>query len=315
MTDRKRRAATIAVLGYGSQGRALALNWRDSGRHIIVGLPSRSKSRRRAGADGMAKVTTPRRAAAQADIVCFAFPDYLHGKVWSEELKSRMRPGAAMVFLHGLSIHFGHIQPPEKSDVGLIAPHAPGLAVREKYLSDRSVSAFYAVHQDASGDARSTVLRLAAEAGFGKKHLIETTFRDEAIGDLFGEQAVLCGGLAMLIKSGFETLVDKGLPPDNAWLEVAHQLDLIVDLIKRHGIAGMFERISVAARYGSVKAGPEIITDATRQKMEQVYHRIATGEFAEELAGLKPADLEKLRRDLAGLTNHELEKSARKLGR
>mgnify|MGYP006277899711 CR=1 FL=1 len=315
MTERKRCPTTIAVLGYGSQGRALALNWRDSGQHLIVGLPTRSPSRRRAKGDDITRVTTPPRAVAQADIVCFAFPDYLHGKAWSEELEDAVHPGATMVFLHGLSVHFGYIQPPDDCDVVLMAPHAPGIAVREKYLSDRSVSAFYAVHQDASGAARSTVLKLAADAGFSKKRLIETSFEDEAIGDLFGEQAVLCGGLAMLIKSGFETLVDKGLPPDNAWLEVAFQLDLIVGLIKHHGIAGMFERISVAARYGSLKAGPEIINDSTRQRMEQVYQRIASGEFAAELAGLSPADLERLRHDLTNMTSPELERAARKFGR
>jgi ketol-acid reductoisomerase len=315
MSDPKRDSGTIAVLGYGSQGRALALNWRDSGRDIIAGLPSRSQSRRLARADKISDLTTPRRAASRADIVCFAFPDYLHGRVWREELEDSIEPGTTLLFLHGLSIHFGQVQPSDNCDVVLMAPHAPGVAVREKYLTDRSVSAFYAVHQDSSGQARQSVLKLAADAGFHRKRLIETTFEHEAIGDLFGEQAVLCGGLAMLIKSGFETLVAKGLPPDNAWLEVAYQLDLIVSLIKKHGIQGMFERISVAAQYGSVKAGPEIVDDSVRRSMDDVYRRIASGKFAGELADLDSDGLEELQRKIAGLTNPELEKAARKFSR
>lgn len=315
MADLRSDIGAIAVLGYGSQGRALALNWRDSGRNVIVGLPPQSESRRRAELDEISEVATPGETAGSADIICFAFPDYLHGRVWRDELENRVRAGSTLLFLHGLSIHFGQIEPPRDCDVVLMAPHAPGVSVREKYLSDRSVSAFYAVHQDVSGEAETEILQLAADAGFREDRLIETTFEHEAIGDLFGEQAVLCGGLAMLIKSGFDTLVDKGLPPDNAWLEVAYQLDLIVNLIKRHGIQGMFERISVAAQFGSLRAGPEIIDDAVRKSMVDVYRRIASGEFADELAALDPSDLEKLRHNLAGLTTPALEESARKFNR
>lgn len=301
----------VAVIGYGSQGQALAGNWRDSGLQVVVGLPGRSRSRRRAKADGF-KPTTVAKATATAGIVCFAFPDYLHGQVWRDDISPHLKSGSTLVFLHGMSVHFGQVQPPDDCDIILLAPHAPGVAVREKYLGDRSVSAFWAVHQDATGLASPVVLALATAAGFDKSRLIETTFADEAIGDLFGEQVVLCGGLTMLIKSGFEVLVAKGLSPENAWLEVAYQLDLIVDLIKRHGIEGMFDRISVTAALGSSLTGPRLIDSATRKRMGQAYDDIADGSFAKRLARFKPTDFDRLRKNLKKLTNPELEKAARK---
>ena len=204
---------TVAMIGYGSQGRALALNLRDSGYEVMIGLPSRSRSRRTARADGFQPVRTSGKATALADTIVFALPDHLHGRVYEADIVPNLRPGAALVFLHGLSVHFGLVQPPLECDVILVAPHAPGLKVRERYLTDRSISAFYAVHQDAGGKARAKALLLAGAMGFLRKNLLETTFEDEALGDIFGEQAVLCGGLAMLIKSGFEVLVENGLKP------------------------------------------------------------------------------------------------------
>ncbi|MDH4155823.1 MAG: ketol-acid reductoisomerase, partial [candidate division Zixibacteria bacterium] len=220
-----------------------------------------------------------------------------------------------LLFLHGLSVHFGMVVPAAFCDVILIAPHAPGRAVREKYLTDRSLSAFYAVGQDFTGHARRTALELARAIGFKPQRLIATTFEHEAVGDLFGEQAVLCGGLAALIKNGFEVLVEKGIPAENAYLEVAYQLDLIVQLLKEHGIEGMLRRISVAARYGSARAGPRIIDRTVRDRMKEVADEIITGKFSRGLAKLSGADIIKLNRSLKKLTDPRLEKAARKFNR
>jgi len=211
-----------------------------------------------------------------------------------------------------MSVHFGLIDPPPDCDVILLAPHAPGVAVREKFLGDRSVSAFYAIHQDATDCARNMVMQLADDMGIDRRSLVETTFAHEAVGDLFGEQAVLCGGLAMLIKSGFDTLVANGLPTENAYLEVAYQLDLIVDLIKNHGVGGMFERISVAARYGSAKAGPRIIDESAQKRMQKIYDHIDSGAFARELSRLSEEDIRGLKESLLGLSSPALERAAKK---
>jgi ketol-acid reductoisomerase len=220
-----------------------------------------------------------------------------------------------MVFLHGLSVHFGLVAPPKSCDIVLIAPHAPGVALREKYLTDRSVSAFIAVAQNPGRAAWTTAKNLAVAIGISTKRQIRTTFEHEAIGDIFGEQAVLCGGVALLIKHGFDTLVESGIPPDNAWLEVAYQLDLIVGLVKQHGISGMFDRISVAARYGSVTAGPRIIDQSVKRRMKRELARIRTGRFAHELNALSPTGIASLRKALTKLTTPALEKAARRFSR
>ena len=197
----------------------------------------------------------------------------------------------------------------------MIAPHAPGVALRDAFLGERNVSAFYAIYRDRNRKAMVAVTRLASAIGIRKSRLEKTTFADEAIGDLFGEQTVLCGGLAMLIKSGFETLVASGHKPDHAWLEVAYQLDLIVALIKKHGIEGMFSRISTAARYGSLLTGPKLIGAATRKRMQTVYDDIASGKFTHKLSGLSQKDLAKLDKQLRALSNPALEKAAAKFAR
>ena len=312
MSKRKTHDQIIAVIGYGSQGRAMALNLRDSGYDIIVGLRARSGSRRQATDDGLIEIETVRTAVTGADVVCFAFPDHLHGRVYERDIKGRLKSGTTLLFLAGMSVHFSFVTPPGDCDVIMIAPHAPGVAVREQFLTDRSLSAFYAVHQDATGQAAHTAQKLAEAIGFLKNRLVRTTFEHEALGDLFGEQAVLCGGLAMLLKLGFETLLKKGLPPENAYLEVVHQMDLLVDLVKKHGIEGMLSRISVAARYGSVQAGPEIFDEAVEKRMEHIYDRIASGEFPEKLNKLTPTDIAKLKKGLKKLSHPLLEKYARK---
>ncbi len=305
----------VAVIGYGSQGRAVAQNLRDSGYNVVVGLRPGSRSRVRAGRDGLKPVLSVPAAIRKADIVCFAIPDHLHSRVFKRSIEPNLKRRATLWFLHASSIHFGLVKPPKGCDVVLVAPHAPGDAVREAYLTDKSLSAFYGVWQNRSKQAGHTARHLAAAIGVTRGKMIKTTFEREAVGDLFGEQAVLCGGLAMLIKHGFETLVDHGWKPDNAYLEVAYQLDLIVALIKKHGIAGMFSRISPAARLGSVVAGPKIIDQSVRDRMEEQFRRINSGVFAEQLETLDDKALASLRRALSKLTDARLERSARKFSR
>ena len=311
VAKKKTSSPKVAVIGYGSQGHALAQNWRESQCDIIVALPNRSLSKKRAQNDGFRAMTVAA-AVKLSDIIVMAFPDYLHGRVFRRQIERHLRPGQSLVFLHGLSVHFGHVVVPPDCDVLLLAPHAPGITVRARYLAERDISAFVGVHQNATGRGWTTVRRLAVGAGFDKSRCLKTTFEDEAIGDLFGEQTVLCGGLAMLIKSGFETLVESGLPPENAYLEVAYQLDLIVDLIKNHGIGGMFDRISVAAQLGSAEVGPKIIGPNVKVRMKEALDNIVSGDFARELTALSPDDLPHLRRQLKKLSHPDLEKAARK---
>jgi ketol-acid reductoisomerase len=312
MTPKVNEKITVAVIGYGSQGRAVALNLRDSGYEVVVGLKSKSKSRAVAVKDRIRNITTVPKAVTQADIVCFAFPDNLHGRVFEKDIRDFLKQGATLWFLHGLSVHFGLVKPPAGVDVVLLAPHAPGVAVREKFRAEQSVSAFYAVYQNKSKKALATIFGLARALGFQKKRLVKTTFADEAVGDIFGEQAVLCGGLAMLIKYGFEVLLENGLKPENAYLEVAYQLDLIVELIKKYGLAGMFERISITAQYGSVKAGPRIIDKGVKKRMQTVYKEIETGKFTSQLDRLDPKKIKELKSALKALTHPKLEKAAKK---
>jgi ketol-acid reductoisomerase len=312
MRGKNLHSKTIAILGYGSQGRAIALNLRDSGYDVIIGLPSRSGSRRIAQKDGFIQIHIVSRAVAKSDIVCFAFPDHLHGRVYKKDIEKYLSPNSTLWFLHGMSIHFPFIVPPKDCDVILIAPHAPGTAVREKYLSKRSLSAFYAVHQDNSGKALKTTFELARAIGIAKKGLVPTSIEAESVGDLFGEQAVLCGGMAALIKNGFEVLVENGIPPENAYLEVAYQLDLIIDLIKQYGIEGMFKRISVAARYGSLLSGPKIINKSVKKRMQKVYREIQSGRFPQKLNRLEGADVSHLNKELKSLSSPLLERAVRK---
>ncbi|MFZ5980356.1 MAG: ketol-acid reductoisomerase [Candidatus Zixiibacteriota bacterium] len=302
----------VAVLGYGSQGRAVAQNLRDFGYEVLIGLKPRSRSRALAQKDGFKNIMTIAETVPQAEIICLALPDYRHAAIFVKDIEKNLKPGATLWFLHGLSVHFGLVKPPAAVDVILLAPHAPGTAVREKFLTDKSVSAFYAVAQNKSGRATKTVFALAKGIGIQKKRLVKTTFEDEAVGDIFGEQAVLCGGLAMLIKNGFEVLVENGLKPENAYLEVAFQLDLIVQLIKQYGIEGMFERISVTARYGSLLAGPRIIDKNVKKNMESVLSGIKAGKFTRNLQNLSEKELKSLKKAMKSLSHPRLEKIARK---
>jgi len=309
-----RKAKSVAVIGYGPQGRAIAQNLRDSGYEVAVGLRAGSSSRARARRDGLSVSGIPA-AVRRSDVVCFAFPDHLHGRVFRRSIAPQLRRKATLWFLHGTSVHFGFLQPPKGCDVILVAPHAPGEAVRAAYVADRSLSAFYGVYQNRSGHASRAAGQLAAAIGVRKKNLVKTSFAREAVGDLFGEQAVLCGGLAMLIKTGFEILLERGWRPENAYLEVAYQLDLIVALIKKHGLAGMFTRISPAAQFGSLTAGPKIIDRSARARMEQVFADVQSGSFADKLNSMSDKKLAGLRKALNALTNPSLERAARKFSR
>ncbi|MEA2031672.1 MAG: ketol-acid reductoisomerase [candidate division Zixibacteria bacterium] len=302
----------IAIIGYGSQGRAVSLNLRDSGYDIVVGLREDSPSIEIAKKDNVPTIATVTEAVSTADVICFAFPDHLHEQVYRKDIKSNLNKNSTLLFLHGLSIHFGFVQPPEYTDVILVAPHAPGDAVREKYTGDRSVSAFYGVYQDSSGHAEQTAIDVAMGFGIQKRWLVRTSFEHEAVGDLFGEQAVLCGGLASLVKNGFDVLVENGIPAENAYLEVAHQLDLIVDLIKKDGIEGMLRRISVAARFGSLYTGPKIINSATRARMQTAFDRIRTGNFTDHLRKMTPKEIDELNEACAEMSDPRFENVIRK---
>jgi ketol-acid reductoisomerase len=301
------RRENVAVLGYGSQGRAIALNLRDSGFRVTVGLRPGSRSLGIARKDRI-RATGIMKAAAGADIIVVALPDHRHKTVLNAKFWAGLDDHPAVVFLHGSSIHFGLVKPPASLPVLLLAPHAPGGAVRENYLARTPFSAFSAVHQGPKAGGRRTIMRLAEGIGIPRTHLVQTTFADEAVGDLFGEQAVLCGGLARMLKLGFETLVEAGLPPRNAYLEVAFQIDLIVALVKQYGLEGMFDRISPLAKYGSATAGPVVIDEGVKQAMKQVLDDIVSGRF---IARAEKSDLALKPKQMTLLTNPLFDRQAR----
>jgi ketol-acid reductoisomerase len=306
----------VAVLGYGSQGRAIAQNLEDSGWPVIVGLRSRSRSRKTAKSDGLSRIETIAQAVSLAELVVLALPDHKHAEIYSRDIEPNLKPKTALVFLHGLSVHFGFVTPPQTCDILMLAPHAPGLAVRQMYMSgDNTVSAFYAIEQNHTRRAQARLTEFAGAIGFAPDQLVKTTFEAEALGDIFGEQAVLCGGLAMLIKHGFETLLEKGHKPDHAYLEVAYQLDLIVDLIKQYGIEGMLERVSVAARFGAVKSGPRLIDASVKKRMKAVYDQVSSGKFARRLSKLTDSELAVLSKEIKKLSHPALERAAKKRAR
>jgi ketol-acid reductoisomerase len=303
---------SIAIIGYGAQGRAIAQNLKDSGYDVTIGLRTGSKSRAIAKKDGFTQITTISNAVKKTRYACFAFPDHLHSKVYKEDIEKNIVKGATLLFLQGMSVHFGFVVPPEDIDVILIAPHAPGADVRENYIKKGSISAFYAIDHDFSGKAEKNVMEIAKGIGFQKMSLVRTTFEQEAVGDLFGEQAVLCGGMAALIKNGFEVLVENGFSAENAYLEVAYQLDLIIAMIKKHGIEGMLERISVAAAYGSVKTGPKIIDHNVKKRMQTSFNWIRSGRFTHELSKLSDKDLKKLKEDFYYMSDPRFENVVKK---
>jgi ketol-acid reductoisomerase len=275
------RDRTVAVLGYGSQGAAHAQNLRDSGCRVLVA--QRPGGRRfDAAVDAGFEPVAIADAAQTADLLIFALPDDVAGEIYEREIRARLRPGQALGFMHGFAIHYERIVPPADVDVVLVAPKAQGRGVRDEYVAGRGVLALIAIHQDASGNARDIALAWAAGIGANRAGLLETTFRDETETDLFGEQAVLCGGLTALIKAGFETLVAAGYPPELAYFECCHEIKLLADLIHAGGIDYMRERISSTARFGDLTRGPRVVGDETRREMRALLAEIQSGQFARE---------------------------------
>jgi ketol-acid reductoisomerase len=272
----------IAILGYGSQGRAQALNLRDSGFIPIIGLPPSSKSRKQAKKAGF-KVISPALAVANSDIIAVLAPDQVHKDLFAKQINKAIHSGQTFIFAHALSVHFELAKQPQDVDFVLVAPHAPGLRMRERFTQGGTVSAFIGKTSKSSGQSLNLAAAYAKAIGCGQAGLIISSFADEAIGDIFGEQAVLCGGLAGLVQAGYETLVKKGIPPHNAYLECIYQLDLIVDLIKRYGIGGMYDRISVTARYGGKLAEDKIINSQTKRAMAKILNEIENGSFVKKM--------------------------------
>ncbi|WP_154726984.1 ketol-acid reductoisomerase [Brevundimonas mediterranea] len=277
------RGKRVAMIGYGSQGRTHALNLRDSGvTDIVVGLKAGSKTRERAKADGFA-VMTAGKAAAGADVVAVMTSDEAHRDLWRDELAPNVRPGAALVFAHGLSVRFGLVEPRADLDVILASPKGIGPRIRDLYEAGEGVFCLFGVHQDATGGAHALGLSYAAALGCGRKGILETTMRDECESDLFGEQVVLCGGIAELIDSAFMKLVEAGYPPEVAWFECFYEAKLVTDLMYERGIAGAFAKISNTAEYGAYLTGPRIINAASRAAMDQVLAEVQGGGFVRAL--------------------------------
>lgn len=271
----------IAIVGYGSQGHAHALNLRDSGMDVTVALYEGSKSWQKAEAAGL-KVKTTAEAAKEADLIMILINDEKQAAMYQKDIAPYLRPGMTLCFAHGFAIHFGQIVPPADVDVIMIAPKGPGHTVRSQYLEGKGVPDLVAVYQDASGHALDTALAYAAGIGGARAGILKTTFREETETDLFGEQAVLCGGVCALMKAGFDTLVEAGYQPENAYFECVHEMKLIVDLIFSHGFAGMRYSISNTAEYGDYRTGARIITDETKKAMKQVLKEIQDGTFARD---------------------------------
>ncbi len=271
----------VAIIGYGSQGHAHALNLKDSGIDVRVGLPKNSKSVKKACDAGL-RVATPGDAAREADVVMVLVPDTAQSDLFEHEIGSEMKPGKTLMFAHGFNIHFGLIQPPKGVDVSMVAPKSPGHRVRELYQEGAGTPALVAVQQDASGHALGDALAYARAIGCTRAGVIQTTFAEETETDLFGEQAVLCGGVSHLVKAGFETLVEAGYQPEMAYFECLHELKLIVDLMYQGGLNYMRYSVSDTAEFGDYRSGPRVVTDETKAAMKQLLSEIRDGSFAKE---------------------------------
>ena len=272
---------TIAVIGYGSQGHAHALNLKESGCSVIVGLYEGSRSWKKAEEQGF-EVYTAAEASKKADVIMILINDEKQAAMYKESIAPNLRPGMMLMFAHGFAIHFGQIVPPKDVDVTMIAPKAPGHTVRSEYQRGRGTPCLVAVYQDATGKAMDMALAYGQGIGGARAGILETTCRVETETDLFGEQAVLCGGVCALMKAGFETLVEAGYAPENAYFECVHEMKLIVDLIYESGFAGMRYSISNTAEYGDYITGPKIVTDETKKAMKKILSDIQDGSFAKE---------------------------------
>ncbi|MBP7056224.1 MAG: ketol-acid reductoisomerase [Candidatus Omnitrophica bacterium] len=297
----------IAVIGYGIQGRGQSLNLRDSGVDVIVSELSGTKNYEQAKADGFNPVSA-KEASRIADVVQILTEDHVQATVYKNDIAENMKKGKTLIFSHGFNIRFKQIKPSKKIDVVMIAPKGPGALVRRMYEEGKGVPCLVAIYQDASGNALKTALAYAKGIGGTKAGVIETTFNEETETDLFGEQAVLCGGVSELIKAGFDTLVEAGYQPEIAYFEVLHELKLITDLIQEYGISGMRRRVSNTACWGDISCGPRIITEKTRKEMKKMLKQIVSGKFAREWIKENEAGRPKFKELLNKGDSHPIEK-------
>ncbi len=303
---------TVAILGYGSQGHAHALNLHESGVTVVVGLREGSESVAKAESDGL-EVTSVADAASRGDVVMILLPDEQQARIWDEQIKDGIAPGDLLLFAHGFAIHFDQIDPGPGVDVGMVAPKGPGHLVRRQFTEGAGVPGLMAIHQDASGHARDLVLAYAKGIGCTRGGVIETSFKEETETDLFGEQAVLCGGVSELVQAGYETLVDAGYDPRLAYFECLHELKLIVDLMYEKGIGGMRYSISNTAEYGDLTRGKRVITDDTRAAMREILGEIQSGEFAREWIAENNAGQESFKRMREEQAGKQIEREGKAL--
>ncbi|MFP4682206.1 MAG: ketol-acid reductoisomerase [Ectothiorhodospira sp.] len=302
----------VAIIGYGSQGHAHANNLKDSGVDVTVGLRPGSASAKKAEGAGL-NVKNIEVAVKGADLVMVLAPDEHQARLYSEQIEPNLKEGGVLAFAHGFNIHFGQIQPRADLDVIMVAPKGPGHLVRSTYTQGGGVPSLIAVHQDASGHAREVALSYASANGGGRAGVIETTFQDETETDLFGEQAVLCGGTSALVQAGFETLVEAGYPPEMAYFECLHELKLIVDLMYEGGVANMRYSISNTAEYGDVTRGPRVVNEQTKEEMRRILKEIQNGEFAREFILENTAGAPRLKASRRLAEAHELEQVGQRL--
>ena len=302
----------VAILGYGSQGHAHALNLKDSGVDVVVGLRDGSASADKARADGL-RVASVADAASEGDVVMVLLPDEQQAAVWEADIADGIAPGNLLMFAHGFSIHFEQIDPGPEVDVGMVAPKGPGHLVRRQFVEGNGVPGLIAIHRDSSGQAHDMVLAYAKGIGCTRAGVIETTFKDETETDLFGEQAVLCGGVSELVRAGYETLVEAGYDPRLAYFECLHELKLIVDLMYEKGITGMRYSISNTAEYGDLTRGKQVIGDPTREAMKKILADIQSGAFAREWIAENNAGQENFQRMRAEQQNHQIEREGKEL--
>ena len=303
----------VAILGYGSQGHAHALNLRDSGaKNVVIALREGSPSAKKAEAEGL-KVMGIAEAAAWCDLIMFTMPDELQAETYRKHVHDNLREGAAIAFAHGLNVHFGLIEPKPGVDVIMMAPKGPGHTVRGEYVKGGGVPCLVAVHNDASGKAMDLGLSYCSAIGGGRSGIIETDFKEECETDLFGEQAVLCGGITHLIQAGFETLVEAGYAPEMAYFECLHETKLIVDLLYEGGIANMRYSISNTAEYGDIKTGPRIITDETKAEMKRVLKDIQSGRFVKDFVLDNQAGQPELKASRKAAEAHPIEQTGAQL--
>jgi len=302
----------VAIIGFGSQGHAHALNLKDSGVDVVVGLREGSRREATAARAGL-KVVSPTAATDWADLIMILVPDQSQKDLYEQAIAPNLRPGDALFFAHGFNIHFGYVKPPETIDVAMVAPKGPGHLVRRQYQQGSGVPALVAIHQDATGGAMDLALSYANGIGATRAGVIETTFRDETETDLFGEQVILCGGIDELIRAAFETLTDAGYPAEMAYFEVLHELKLIVDLLFEGGLSWMRFSVSDTAEYGDITRGPRIVTEQTREAMRTILGEIQSGAFAKEWMAENAAGAPTLLAARSELASHPVEQVGRRL--